>query len=235
MNAIRLKLVKSNDSLYHVYAVRFSSGNTPATAQELASRIQFPITQSDSTLYLPKGFAITVNDKFRNQQVLVVVEVPINKKIEVDRNLEQYKWFNISMNGRRGWNIEWDDRWDNAYYWNNNKEYVMGPDGLRDLDKEQKEKEREEERKRREMERDLEKNNNQNPGTPGSDNGGYRYRDRVKEKRDTATRKLKDSIITTVTYEERLKNHTAYHNVRYKEVATPDIPAPLYTLLKVFQ
>jgi hypothetical protein len=228
MNTIRLKLVRSEDSLYHIYAVKFSSGNTPAVAENLANRIQFPINQADSTLYLPKGFAITRNDKFRAQQVLVVVEIPVNKKIEVDRSLDQYKWFNISMGNRRGWNIEWNDRWDDAYHWNNNVEYLMTPGGLEDIERKRRD---EEERMRREERRDNRDNNdipNNEPGEPG-----YRYRERTRERRDSATRRLRDSIGATITYEERFKGHTAYQDVKIN--TAQDIPAPLYSLLKVFQ
>jgi phage shock protein PspC (stress-responsive transcriptional regulator) len=230
MNTVRLKIVKSEDSLFHLYALKFSSGNTPSVAEQLANRIQFPITQVDSTLYLPKGFAITRNDKFRNQQVLVVVEVPINKKIEVDRSLDQYKWFDISMNHRRGWNIEWNDRWDNAYYWNNNVEYLMTPGGLEDI--ERKRREAEEERRRENRRRDSENEGEIRNDVPG-DPPGYRYRERVRERRDSASKSLRDSIGPTVTYEERFKGTTAFHSVR--DNPPQDIPAPLYKLLKVFQ
>ncbi len=138
MNSVRLKLIRSNDSLYHVYAVKFSNGNTPAVAEELANRVDFPVSQSDSIIYLPKGFTITKNDKFRNQQVLLVLEIPVGKKIEIDRNVDQYTSFNINMN-RRGRNMEWDDRWDNSFYWNSNKEYLMTPDGLQDTEEQEQE------------------------------------------------------------------------------------------------
>lgn len=130
MNTVRVKLIRSNDSLYHAYALKFSSGNTPAIAENLAGKISFPVSQSDSILYLPIGFGITQKDKFRNQRVMMIVEIPVGKKIEVNRSVDQYKWFNINADRRRGWDIDWDDRWDNSYYWNSNKEYVMTMDGL---------------------------------------------------------------------------------------------------------
>jgi hypothetical protein len=55
MNTVRVKLVKSPDSSYHVYSVKFSSGNNPGIAERLAGQISFPVNQSDSFLYLPKG------------------------------------------------------------------------------------------------------------------------------------------------------------------------------------
>jgi phage shock protein PspC (stress-responsive transcriptional regulator) len=131
LNTIRVNVVKSKDSLYHVYRVKFSRGNTPERARNLAERIDFNITQQDSLLLLPKGFAISKNEKFRNQQVLVVVEVPVGRRIELDRSVSDYNWFSVNFNRRRGFNIESDDEsWDYSYSWSTNTEYVMTPEGL---------------------------------------------------------------------------------------------------------
>jgi hypothetical protein len=131
MTTVRIDLSKSADSLYHVRLVRFSHGSNPVIAQDLASRIQFPVTQKDSILLLPQGFSITPNDKFRNQQVLVIVDVPVGKRIFVDANTEGYHWFSINVNRRRrGWNIDWNEDWGNSFPWENNVEYVMTNDGL---------------------------------------------------------------------------------------------------------
>lgn len=134
LNNVRINLVKSKDSSYHIYKVRFSRGNNPDAARKLAENIQFNITQQDSVLILPKGFAISRNDKFRNQQVLVVVEIPIGKRIQIDRSIDNFEWFNVEFNRRRGWNLDWDESWDHTYHWESNKEYIMTPDGLEKAD-----------------------------------------------------------------------------------------------------
>ncbi|HEX4852306.1 MAG TPA: PspC domain-containing protein, partial [Puia sp.] len=131
MNTVRLKLAKSKDSEYHLHRVKFSHGNDPAIARNLASQIQFNPRQNDSVLYLPQGFAITPNQKFRNQQVLIVMEVPVGKKIEVDGSVEDYKWFDITINHRhRGYTFEWSDDWNDKYPYESNIEYVMTENGL---------------------------------------------------------------------------------------------------------
>ncbi|RYF44939.1 MAG: hypothetical protein EON99_00645 [Chitinophagaceae bacterium] len=83
---------------------------------------------------LPKGFAVSKNEKFRNQQVLVVVEVPVGKKIELNDNLNSYNWFSVNFNRRRGFNVDWDDNWDYTYSWSTNTEYVMTANGLERTD-----------------------------------------------------------------------------------------------------
>jgi hypothetical protein len=131
MNTIRVNVVKSKDSSYHIYRVRFSRGNTPEVAKNLAERIQFNVNQQDSVLTLPKGFGVSKNEKFRNQQVLVVVEVPVGKRIEMHHSVNDYNWFSVNFNRRRGFNIEGDDEtWDYTYSWSTNTEYVMTPEGL---------------------------------------------------------------------------------------------------------
>jgi phage shock protein PspC (stress-responsive transcriptional regulator) len=227
MNTIRLKLIKSTDSLFHLSAVKFSSGRTPVVAENLASRISFNVAQQDSIILLPKGFAITRDDKFRNQQVLVVVEIPVNKRVEVDRNLDQYNWFEINMNRRRNWNMEWDDRWDNAYYYNSNVEYRMTNEGLEDINH----KREEEERDRRRKTEELEENIPAPPVTPEKAEG-YRYRDRRNQKTDTARTKADTA---TIGQHAIMKGTTTYHKLKKANPNNSDTAVPLYTLLKVFQ
>lgn len=130
LKTVRVNVVKSKDSAFHVYTMRFSRSNTNAKAKELAENIKYPIVQRDSILELQKGFAITRDDKFRNQQVLVVVEVPVGKRIELDRSLDDFEWFSINTNRRRGFNVSWDNNWDDSYSWDSNVEYIMTREGL---------------------------------------------------------------------------------------------------------
>ena len=136
LNTVRIRIVKSKDSLYHTSLVKLSRGNTPLQAEQTASQINFPIKQNDSILYLPKGFGISKESKFRNQQVLVVIEVPVGKAIRIDHSIDWYAWFNINSS-RRGLNIDIDDDYFNYndYSWRNDIWYVMTDKGLERLDK----------------------------------------------------------------------------------------------------
>jgi phage shock protein PspC (stress-responsive transcriptional regulator) len=134
LNTVRVNIVKSNDSSYHVHAVRFGRGRNPEASLGTAEKIQFPISQKDSLLILPKGFPISKEDKYRDQRVLVVVEVPVGKRIQLDRSLDGYDWFNVNFDSRRGWNADWDDNWDNTYHWRNDVEYIMTETGLKRAD-----------------------------------------------------------------------------------------------------
>lgn len=134
LNTVRVNFQKSDDGDFHVRRVRFSRGTNPQAARDLAERINFNVEQRDSTLLLPKGFAISRHEKWRNQQVLVIVEVPVGKRIQIDRSVEDYEWFSIQYNRRRGWYN--DNDWDNSLHWQSEKELIMTPeDGLQRVDK----------------------------------------------------------------------------------------------------
>ena len=136
LNTVRVQLVKSKDSSFHATRIRLSRGNTRDAATKTAEKIHFTVNQLDSVLYLPEGFAVTSTDKFRNQQVLLVIEIPVGKRIQLSKTLEYYNWFDVNVNNRRGWNIDFNDD-DEHYAWDADTEYIMTPDGLKkvtDLD-----------------------------------------------------------------------------------------------------
>jgi phage shock protein PspC (stress-responsive transcriptional regulator) len=137
LTTIRVDVLKSDDAQYHVKLYRFSRSDNSRTASELAQQIAFPVQQSDSVLSLPAGFAINTNQKFRNQQVLVAISVPVGKRIVIDNSIKSFRWFNFSGNHRHiNWNNGSEDTWDdetdldNTYFWNTNVEYTMTATGL---------------------------------------------------------------------------------------------------------
>lgn len=188
LRTVRINLLKSEDSDYHVQVIKFSRGNTPGKARELAGKISFTPRQADSILYLPKGFAITRDQKFRNQQVLVAVAIPVGKRILVNRSVEKYRWFNVNVNNRHikwnnrnndDWTMDFEDDadWNNSYQWMNNVEYVMTPDGLSRTDKKNTESGEEKGKYEEDKKSGTEKHGTDKQGTEKTapDNGGYRY------------------------------------------------------------
>jgi phage shock protein PspC (stress-responsive transcriptional regulator) len=133
LSTVRVDVVRSKDSAWHLHREKLSRGNNSAEARNLASSINFPIEQNDSLLTLARGFNITPQQQFRNQQVLVVIEMPIGKRILLKSSLDDYKWFN--MNTRRwrnnGIDIDWNDSDDDyASSWDTEVEYTMTASGL---------------------------------------------------------------------------------------------------------
>ncbi len=130
LNTVKVHVAQSDDSLFHIYETRISRGNSTDEAKTLAGHIVFNISQHDSIINLPRGFMISKKDKFRNQQVLVTIEVPVGRGIEFNKNIDNYNWFNINTNGRKSsyMEVNWDDDDDD---YNTGSEYKMTPTGLK--------------------------------------------------------------------------------------------------------
>lgn len=152
MRTVQVRVVKSPDTSYHLQAVKFSRGNNPAAAEQYAKSIVFKVDQTDSVLTLPKGFTISKDDKFHNQQVVVIIEVPVGKKIELDRSLYDYNWFNVNVNGNNRFYTDWDDNWNDSYHWDADVEYMMTDRGLKSTRIEEYNNDDEIEDKRRQLE-----------------------------------------------------------------------------------
>ena len=84
----------------------------------------------DSIVELPQGFYIGKRDKFRNQRVWIVIEVPVGKRIGFSRDIENYHWFNVHNRDNR-WD-DYDNQDDYDYYKDRpepGQEYIMRSDG----------------------------------------------------------------------------------------------------------
>ncbi len=165
-NNVRVNVVKSNDSLYHVQVVKFSEGRSVRNADDLVNKIRFDVQQQGNMLVLPEGFFVARTDKWRNQRVLVVIAVPEGKKIKISDRVRDYDWFNIDFNHRH--RSRWTDDWGNGYGWDANKEMIMTNDDLKTqerIDREAKEKmERDERNKNKKGEQSDDQNNDENDG-----------------------------------------------------------------------
>jgi hypothetical protein len=95
----------------------------------------------DSALYLDRGIAITKQNKFRNQHVIMTIAVPVGKRIKISNNNWQQVNVKINRNGIRsnsvrgvdaGWYDEWNEPWDGASYpFEKGAEYLMTDNGLK--------------------------------------------------------------------------------------------------------
>jgi hypothetical protein len=131
---VNVRITKSTNDSFNVTMVKLSNGASKLNANKLVSNINYNIKQIDSTLLLDKGIAITPLDKFRNQQIIITVAVPIGKRILIKEN-SGWSWktndrINFGINNN-SWD-EWrNDDGERAYHWNHNVEYIMTADGLK--------------------------------------------------------------------------------------------------------
>lgn len=214
LNNVRLNIQKSRDSSYRVYKVVSSRGPTSNEAGSNAEKIIFDIHQHNNIISLPSGFPISKEEKFRNQQVMVVVEVPVGGKIEVDRAVNDYSWFNINTN-RRGWRFD-DDDWDNfSYRWRTGVEYIMTTSG-------------------------LERSGSSTPSSDGPFRGSepsgkdtirdtrYRYDSRISM--NSSSRILNETSVRTETEE-----HDDNSETTQRRFSSPEVSTPLSVFSRLFQ
>ncbi|HXB94012.1 MAG TPA: PspC domain-containing protein [Puia sp.] len=190
LRTVRVSVQKSDDSAFHVRLIKLSHGSSGLNARELASDIRFPINQSDSVLNLPAGFMITPGEKFRNQQVLVEIYVPVGRRIQLAPAVKDYNWFNIDPRRRHiSWSdnkyhYEWDEDIDegNSYSWSSDVEYIMTAGGLERTDHKAYEGHQNKDRRPDQRQNDDGDDHEDDPGykapapTPAKPGGGYRYK-----------------------------------------------------------
>lgn len=128
LNNVKVNLDQSPDSLYHVYMTRASRAVNAGQAKELASHVNFELTQTDSILTLPKGFTISNKDKFHNQQVLITVEVPQGKTVQISPEVNDYSWYTINSHGS---GVHYSRHYGGDDNYDADKVYTMTATGLK--------------------------------------------------------------------------------------------------------
>jgi phage shock protein PspC (stress-responsive transcriptional regulator) len=125
---VEVKIQKASTDSFRVTMVRMANGRNRHAADTVANNIIYSGQQKDSLLVLDKGIAITRNNKFRNQRVILTVYVPVGKQIRIDRSV--------------GWgdNVHFGGPWNDDDFnidfaeeergWESNVVYVMKQDGL---------------------------------------------------------------------------------------------------------
>ncbi|MCX6207526.1 MAG: PspC domain-containing protein [Bacteroidetes bacterium] len=133
LNNVRIHLVKSNDSLFHMDATKYSNGSNESAALRNIKEMNYGINQQDSTVWLDRGFSLQRGTKFRNQGVVVTIYIPIGKRIMIDHTVKRrLNHFDVN-NGRNDWDS--DEDWNDNYGWDSDVEYKMTAGGLERADK----------------------------------------------------------------------------------------------------
>ena len=132
---IHVRLVKATGDSFEVKMVRLANGSSRSEAERNATNINYNLSQRDSILQMDKGIAINKQDKFRNQQVIVTVAVPVGKRIFVNDNIGWGNDARIEIGNNDGF---WD--WENneetrSLKYRHNVEYVMTEKGLERVNK----------------------------------------------------------------------------------------------------
>jgi len=83
---VDIKVLRSLDDSFHIRMVNSAHGSTRFTADTTAATIRINIAQKDSVVTIDQGIFITKKQKFRNQQVAVLISVPEGKIISLPKS-----------------------------------------------------------------------------------------------------------------------------------------------------
>ena len=92
--------------------------------------MNYEINQQDSNLYLHQGFSLKKGNHFRNQGVVLNIQVPIGKRIVIDNSVRR-RLNHFSINTHNDWDLDTD--WEESNRWNSGIEYIMTNKGLKQL------------------------------------------------------------------------------------------------------
>jgi len=135
-NNVKLHVVRSDDSVYHVLLHKYSAGSGVSDARQRAAQTSFEVVSQDSVLNIGSGLGIGRGSKFRGQGVIVEIQVPVGKKINFDESVsEAYNpWvvrkYNKSYRNRF-WRNRYREDWDmdESFNWDANVDYTMSEKG----------------------------------------------------------------------------------------------------------
>lgn len=131
LNTVMVKLEKSKDGAFHAYMIKQSRGRDNDDAQLKAENTRFDITQQDSTLYLGPTMKVSRKDKWRNQKVVVVIEVPAGKNVVLDESIDDFSYFDLQPQRRNRRGNQWEYRFETpTWRYEKNVPLQMTPEGL---------------------------------------------------------------------------------------------------------
>ncbi len=205
---VEVKILKSPNDSFRVTMLKMVNGRSTRLANTTANYISFGGQQRDSLLILDKGIAITKQNKFRNQRVIVTIYVPVGKQVRIDRSIG---WgHNVHFGGpwnEDDFNIDSDEE---ERGWESNVNYIMKADGLYTTDGEPADRHKYEEKNKVKIGKDgieIDDNGNRisidkNGVRIDESSDGYRYNnnqpstvlDSMKLKLEKEQKRTKDSL-----------------------------------------
>ncbi|MCG2612977.1 PspC domain-containing protein [Terrimonas sp. NA20] len=134
MSTIRINVIPSADSSFHVFEKKHSYGRDRNDALKRAQSMNYSISAADSILDIGNGYNVGKDVKFRLQQVEVEIHVPVGKKIRFDRSVREKlnpSKFTVKRSRRRFSGVNIDN--DYGFNYSTNTDYVMTAEGLKSL------------------------------------------------------------------------------------------------------
>ncbi len=83
----RLNILQASGDKFELYVIKKARGVDKRAAAERAKVITYKITQDDSTIVFNEIFTVAANEKFRKQDIEVILKVPKGKVVFLDKSL----------------------------------------------------------------------------------------------------------------------------------------------------
>lgn len=135
---IKVVIEKSPDTSYGASVIRSSFGKNRKDAEARAEKVQYHLKNTENGIDLGSAIAVGKKEKFRAQQVIVIIRVPIGKKIKFDPSVEERLHpFYVRINESRGWKKRGrrsEIDFDTSFEYKTDIDYLMTEDGLVELD-----------------------------------------------------------------------------------------------------
>ena len=90
---IDLTYARSKDSLFHITRIYRASGYSQKKAQKRSENILYKIDVRGDSLFMDTKFVFPKEDKLRNQEVEILIEIPDEKSVQIDNTV-------IRLNGK---------------------------------------------------------------------------------------------------------------------------------------
>ncbi|MHB8259416.1 MAG: PspC domain-containing protein [Bacteroidia bacterium] len=95
----QVKIITSADDSLSVFILKSAQGLDKPDAAQRAKKIGYKLSQQEGALVLDTYFSFSSNDKFRNQEVEVLIKLPKGKIIYLDNNLKDLLYDIENTNG----------------------------------------------------------------------------------------------------------------------------------------
>jgi len=86
----KLNILPAPGDQFELYVLKKARGEDKRSAVERAKAIQYSVSQNDSSISFNKIFTVEPNEKFRVQEVQVILKVPKGKVIFLDKSLANF-------------------------------------------------------------------------------------------------------------------------------------------------
>ncbi len=111
-----IDIVRSENDSFSLQTYAVAKGETLPEARKRASHIRYTFTQNDSALVLQPYYYMPLQDKIRNQELRLLLKVPVNKSVRIKGDSEVF-----------------DDEYDDSPFSAlSNKTWVMTEHGLKE-------------------------------------------------------------------------------------------------------